>query len=162
MFREMRRKKQLLSREETEAVFRRGTSGVLAVEGDGGYPYTVPLSYFYEDSKIYFHSAAIGHKIDAVKKNDKASFCVIDKDTIVSEKFTTFFRSAVAFGRIRILTDREEILEAINKLAIRYSPDESEEKRKAEIDGEMNHFCMLELTIEHMTGKEAIELVNSK
>lgn len=162
MFREMRRKKQLLTMEETEAIFKRGTSGVLAVEGDGGYPYTVPLSYFYADSKIYFHSAKSGHKVDAIKKNDKASFCVVDQDEIVPEKFTTYFRSAVAFGRVRILEDREDIISALNKLGIKYSPNESDERRMAEIEGDMDNMYMMEFSIEHMTGKEAIELVKEK
>ena len=85
MFREMRRKKQLLSEEACIAVLDRGTSGVLAVSGDDGYPYTVPLSYVYCDGKIYFHSAKSGHKIDAIKNSSKVSFCVIDQDKIVPE-----------------------------------------------------------------------------
>ena len=52
MFREMRRKKQALSNEENLAILMRGTSGVMAVSGDDDYPYAVPLSYVYHDSKI--------------------------------------------------------------------------------------------------------------
>lgn len=162
MFREMRRSRQLLTKEETEAIFRRGTSGVLAVQGDDGYPYAVPLSYYYADSKLYFHSATSGHKVDAVKNYDKASFCVIDQDEIVPEKFTTYFRSAIAFGRVRIMTDSDEILKVIDRLALKYSPDESDEERKKEIEREIGSMYLIELSIEHMTGKEAIELVNEK
>ena len=89
IFRPMRRKKQALSRQECEAVLKRGSSGVLALLGDGGYPYAVPLSYVYEDGRIYFHCARTGHKLDAIRKEEKASFCVIDQDRIVPEKFTT-------------------------------------------------------------------------
>ena len=83
MFREMRRKKQVLPQAEAEAVLRKGTSGVLSLAGDDGYPYGVPISYVYADGKLYFHSATSGHKLDAVRRNSKASFCVIDQDEIV-------------------------------------------------------------------------------
>ena len=82
MYREMRRKKQMLSDEESISVLQKCTSGVLAVLGDDGYPYAVPLSYVYDEetNKIYFHSAKAGHKIDAVRKMDKVSFCVVVQD----------------------------------------------------------------------------------
>ena len=92
MFREMRRKKQILTEEEAAEVLNRGTSGVLALAGDDDYPYAVPISYVYSDSKIYFHGAKSGHKIDAIKNYEKASFCVIDKDDVIPEEYTTYFR----------------------------------------------------------------------
>ena len=107
MFREMRRKRQQLSPAECEEILRRGTSGVLAAEGDGGYPYAVPLSYIYEDGRLYFHCAKAGHKLDAVRRNKKVSFCVIDRDTIVLEEYTSYFRSVIVFGEMRILEDEE-------------------------------------------------------
>ncbi len=161
-FRPMRRKKQTLSTQECEAVLRQQTSGVLALLGDGGYPYAVPLSYVYENGRIFFHCARTGHKLDAIRREEKASFCVIDQDEIVPEEFTTYFRSVIAFGRMRILEEEEEIRSAIEKLAAKYSPEESAESRKAAIEREYSVLCMLELTVEHMSGKEAIELVRSR
>ena len=116
MFREMRRKRQLLSQEDIQKVLYQGTSGVLAVSGDAAYPYAVPLSYVYDGEKIYFHSAKSGHKIDAVSQNPRASFCVIDQDQIVPEEYTTYFRSVIVFGTIRILHDEAEKREAIEKI----------------------------------------------
>ena len=162
MFREMRRKNQLLPEKETEAVLERCTSGVLAVMGDGGYPYAVPLSYVYHNGKIYFHCAKTGHKIDAIKENDKVSFCVIDQDEIVSEKYTTYFRSAIAFGRARVLESKEEVMEAIDVLAKKYAPQDSAENRHKAIQEDIGPMLMVEITIEHMTGKEAIELVRRR
>ena len=161
MFREMRRRKQLLSKEECEAVLNRGTSGVLAVDGDEGYPYAVPLSYVYENSKLYFHCAKQGHKLDAIKRNEKVSFCVIDDDNIVPEEYTTYFRSVIVFGKARILEDEGEKRKAMEILAAKYSPDH-EEGRMKEIDREFNLLKMIELTVEHMSGKEAIEYVKEK
>mgnify|MGYP002565222328 CR=1 FL=1 len=108
MFREMRRKKQALSPEENVEVLQRGTAGVLAVSGDDGYPYAVPLSYIYEDGKIFFHCAKEGHKLDGIARSDKVSFCVIDQNEIRPEEYTTYFRSVIAFGRARILEDAAE------------------------------------------------------
>lgn len=157
MFRKMRRFKQMLSEEESVEILRKATSGVLALYGDDGYPYAVPLSYVYLNGKIIFHSAKNGHKIDAILQNDKASFCVINKDQIVPEKYTTYFRSVIAFGKIRILDD-EAKKAAIDKLAEKYRPGYEEERSK-EIEKEFPQLCVFELIIEHMTGKEAIELV---
>ena len=108
MFREMRRSRQQLTLEAAEAVLSRGTSGVLSVLGDEGYPYGVPLSYVYHDGKLYFHWARSGHKLDAVRACPKASFCVVDQDQVVSREYTTYFRSAIAFGTVRIVEDPEE------------------------------------------------------
>ncbi len=159
MFREMRRKRQLLSEEAIQKVLYQGTSGVLAVSGDDAYPYAVPLSYVYDGEKIYFHSAKSGHKIDAVSQNPKASFCVIDQDQIVPEEYTTYFRSVIVFGTIRILHDEAEKREAIEKLAVKYAPDDTEENRKKVVERDWKPLCMLEMTPEHISGKEAVELV---
>ena len=112
MFREMRRKKQILTPEKSIEILKKGTSGVLALSGDDGYPYAVPLSYVYENSMLYFHGAKEGHKIDAIRTCDKASFCVVEQDHIVPPKYTTYYRSAIAFGRIRILEDEKEVRRA--------------------------------------------------
>ena len=162
MFREMRRKKQALPQSDAEAVLKKGTSGVLSLTGDDGYPYGVPISYVYEDGKLYFHCAKSGHKLDAVRRNPKASFCVIDQDQIVPEEYTTYFRSVIAFGQIRILEDDQEKRAAIEKLALRYAPDDSAADREEAIRREWKPLCMLEMTVEHMTGKEAIELVRKR
>ena len=137
MFREMRRKKQALPPEECAEILRRGTSGVLAVLGDGGYPYAVPLSYVYDGEKIFFHCAKSGHKLDAIRQNSKVSFCVIDQDQIVPEEYTTYFRSVIVFGTARILTQEDEMRGPIEKLAARYAPDDRE-GREEEIEREIS------------------------
>ena len=162
MFRPLRRFKQALSPEECRAVLERGTSGVLALSGDEGYPYAVPLSYVYADGKLYFHSAKAGHKVDAVRNCPKASFCVIDQDQIVPEEYTSHFRSVIVFGTMRILEDDGEKRAAIEALALKYAPDDDAADRNRAIDREWAPLCMLELTIDHITGKEAIELVKAK
>ncbi len=162
MFREMRRKDQSLSAADCAALLRQGTSGVLALLGDGGYPYAVPLSYVYDGEKLYFHSARTGHKLDAIRAHPKASFCVIGQDEIVPREYTTYFRSVIAFGTVRILEDEAEKRRAVRALAVKYAPEDSEENREAAIDRDWAPLCLLELSIEHLSGKEAIELAREK
>lgn len=161
MFREMRRKKQVLPIEECAAVLRRGSSGVLAVLGDGGYPYAVPLSYVYDGKKIYFHCAKTGHKLDAIRRESKVSFCVIDLDQVLPEKYTTCYRSVIVFGRARILEDEAEKRLALERLAAKYSPEQTE-GRRLEIEKELDAVCMVEIQIEHLTGKEGLELLRQR
>ncbi|MBQ7312331.1 MAG: pyridoxamine 5'-phosphate oxidase family protein [Clostridia bacterium] len=159
MFRGMRRYKQQLSDEECAAVLGRATSGVLAVHGDGGYPYAVPLSFVYMDDKIYFHCAKTGHKMDAILADDKVSFCVIDKDDIIPEEFTTYFRSVIAFGRAAVVEDPVEKRRVLHSLAEKYSPEMPVSAADREIDGSFAAVCIVGITVDHMTGKAARELM---
>ena len=158
-FRSMRRKRQQLSEAESIEILRKSTSGTLALLGDNGYPYAVPISYVYADGKLYFHSALSGHKIDAIRNCDKASFCVIDQDEVHPEKYTTYFRSVIAFGRIHIIEDDQEKLETARLLGDRYNPNQEEALQK-ELEKGLSRMVMIRFDIEHLTGKEAIELVN--
>ena len=157
-FRAMRRKRQQLSEEESVAILKKATAGTLALLGDNDYPYAVPLSYVYQEGRIYFHSALAGHKVDAIRKCDKASFCVIEKDDVQPEKYTTFFRSVIAFGRIHIIEDEHEKLETARMLGNRYNPNHDEALQK-EIEGGLSRMLMIRFDIEYLTGKEAIELM---
>ncbi len=160
MFREMRRGKQLLSHEATVAVLNRRTNGVLACLGDEDYPYAVPISYVYFNEKIYFHSAKAGHKIEAITKNPKVSFAITDEDTIVSEKFTSCFRSVIAFGKARFV-EGDEWLEAMKALVEKYSADQPDEVKQKKISG-CTQAAIIAIDIEHITGKEAVEYAKAK
>ena len=157
-FREMRRKRQQLSEEKSIGILQKSTAGTLALLGDNGYPYAVPISYVYADGKLYFHSALSGHKIDAIRNCDKASFCVIDQDEVHPEKYTTFFRSVIAFGKIHIIEDEQEKLETARMLGDRYNPNQEEALQK-EMEKGLSRMVMIRFDIEHLTGKAAIELV---
>ena len=161
MFQVMRRSRQALSWQETEEILRRGTSGVLALAGAEGYPYAVPLSYVYTQGILYFHCAQVGHKLESIRRCEKASFCVVDRDEIKPEAYTTYYRSAIAFGRVRILESEEEKRRAIEQLSQKYHPMDTPAHRKAVIDREYAPLCMLAFTVEHMTGKQAIELTKA-
>jgi len=151
----MRRAAQLLSAADTEAVLRRGSHGVLACLGDGGYPYAVPVSYVVVGATIYVHSAAVGHKMDAIARNPRVSFAVVDEDTIMSAAYTSCFRSVIAFGRARIAQGEERLM-AFNALVDKYSGDQPEEARRRKV-ADCDRASIIAIDIEHLTGKEAIE-----
>lgn len=161
MFREMRRHRQQLSEEESLAILQKGSSGVLALLGDEGYPYAVPMSYVYHEGKLYFHSSLIGHKIDAVWSCGKASFCVVAEDTVLPEAYTTAYRSVIVFGQIRILPSEEEKRRAALLLGEKYNPGHPEATAR-ELDAGLPRMHVLELTVEHMTGKEGLELAKAR
>lgn len=160
MFRKMRRHHQELGMHECRKMLENGSSGVLALAGDNGYPYAVPISYVLSENKIYFHSAKSGHKIDAVMREEKASFCVIDRDDVVPEKYTTSYKSVIVFGKMRLIENAAEKRSAIEALAKKYTPDNSRDSINAEINKDWDALCMIELTIEHISGKQAKHLVS--
>lgn len=158
MFREMRRKKQQLSDEECKEILETGKTAVLAVNGDGGYPYTVPVNYVYHNGSIYFHCAKSGHKLDAIENNNKVSICVIKQDDVVQEKFTTYYKSVVCFGRAERIADDNEIKAAATILSEKYCPD-CLDGIAAEVEKAFPALAAVKITLEHMTGKQCIELV---
>lgn len=159
MFRKMRRFRQQLKDEEAIKILENGKTGVLAVNGDDGYPYTVPLNYLYKDGKIIIHGAKAGHKYDAMNNSDKVCFCVIDQDEVVPEKVTNYFRSVVVFGRVKIIEDETLRKEAALAIGRKFGPEEAVQE---DMKRSYNNVVMYEINIEHMTGKEAIELVAMK
>ena len=159
MMRELRRKRQALSREDCIALLARATSGVLALRDDGPWPYAVPLSFVYHEDRLYFHSALSGHKLDAIRENPGASFCVIAEDRPMPGELTTYFRSVIAFGSVRRVEDAAEKRQAMRLLGRKYAPDVDLEQVEAEIAREWKRLCVLAFSIERLTGKQAIELV---
>lgn len=157
----MRRKRQQLSDEESYAILQNATSGTLALLGDGDYPYAVPISYVFSEGKLYFHSALSGHKVDAIRSCDRASFCVVAQDYVKPELYTTFFRSVIAFGRIHIVDDEAEKLAAARLLGNRYNPHQDEALQK-ELENGLARMLVIRLDIEHLTGKESVELVGQR
>jgi len=158
MFREMRRSRQALTKDEMAAILENCSTGVLAVNGDNGYPYTVPLNYIYDNGKIIFHCAVRGHKIESIKRNDKVCFCIIEKGDVNGKAFNTDYRSIIIFGRAAILTDDDERRAVLEKIAAKYSAG-FEKEAKQEIEDCWNAVALVEINIEQMTGKKGSELV---
>ncbi|MBM7558728.1 pyridoxamine 5'-phosphate oxidase family protein [Marinitoga litoralis] len=155
MFRKMRREDRLLSNEEAIKILISCSHGVLACLGDNDYPYAIPLNYVYYNNKIYFHSAKEGHKIDAIKNNNKVSFSVVEKEIVISEKYSTYFKSAIIFGKARIVTGKEKT-EAFWALVEKYSSNRPKDEKEKMINNcDSSHIIAID--IEHISGKESFQ-----
>ena len=158
MFRPMRRSKQALSAQETKALLSAEKRGILAVNGDDGYPYAIPLNYFYdrENRKIYFHGARAGHKVDALRACDKVCFTVYGNETIREEAWAPFMQSTVVFGRCHLMENgSEKAMEMLKRFAMKYYPNE--QLADEEIAQAGRAVQMFEIEIEHLSGKEVQE-----
>ena len=153
MFREMRRFKQQITPEECIEVLKNEPRGVLSVLGDDDYPYGLPVSHYYDEEtgNIYFHCAAVGHKIDAIAKHDKVSFCVMDKGYRKEGDWALNIKSVIAFGRAKLLEDRARVHEVCGMLTRKFTEDPEYLEKELRINGD--RVQVVEITVEHMTGK---------
>lgn len=155
MERKMRRFRQELSPEASLRILTEGRFAVMALAGDDDYPYAIPINYVLSGNVVYIHCARSGHKIDSIRRNPKCSLCVVDKDDVVPEEFTSYFRSVIAFGKAYIVDDTEETVRALRLLCDKYSPGIGADD---EIGRCLQSVCVIRIEIEKITGKEAIEL----
>ena len=153
MFRKMRRFKQQITDEECIQVLKEAKRGVLSVQGDDGYPYGLPINQYYneEDGCLYFHSGKVGHKIDAIRRCDKASFCAYDQGFRKDGEWALNIKSVIVFGRIEIIEDQETIYDISRRLSYKFTRDEDYIQREIERSGPRT--LMFRLVPEHMTGK---------
>ena len=155
MFREMRRFQQQISEEECIRIIMEQPRGVLSVLGDDDYPYGIPLDHWYseENGKLYFHCAQAGHKLDAVRKHDKVSYCVMDQGFRKEGDWALNISSVVVFGRMRIIDDTEDDLRrrVAPGLCRKFTDDDAFLQK--ELTYALPRAAFMELTPEHMTGK---------
>ena len=156
----MRRFKQQIPEAEAKEILRKATNGVLCLTDYENRPYGVPMSFIYDGNKsIYFHCAVSGRKVDCIKHNPYACFTIIDQDEIHPDEFTTYFRSVIVEGIVKIIDYRNEMIEALRLLSTKYSPGIDCEP---EIEKGIDRVLILKLEIECITGKEAIELTKTR
>lgn len=157
MFRELRRKKNAVTDETAKELLKESRRGVLAVIGDEGYPYAVPVNYIYDEdnNKIYFHGARSGHKYDSIKANDKVCFTVYGNEIVNDEEWAPYLQSVVVFGRCHLLNHDDESMEILKKLARKYYPREDIITDAIASSGRAVQ--MFEIEIEHICGKEVQE-----
>jgi nitroimidazol reductase NimA-like FMN-containing flavoprotein (pyridoxamine 5'-phosphate oxidase superfamily) len=156
----MIRSDQTLSDSEISEILNRGTNGILALSGADGYPYGVPMSYVYYNQIIYFHCAKVGYKMELMETNPKVCFTVVDQDQIVGSEFTTYYRSVIAFGNIR-MTGEKEKEEAFLAFCAKYAGDMPLAERQAKVAG-CENALIIAIDIAQITGKQAVELMNRK
>lgn len=155
MFRKMRLIDQQLDRAEVDKIMNSCTNGVLCLQGDNGYPYGVPVSYAYANGKIYFHCAKEGYKVDLMKADPHVAFTVVAQDDIIPEDFNTLFLSVMAFGKVRLVDDPVEMREIHGYIIEKYSKGHEENGAKY-LDSSIADIYMVEITIDHITGKKGV------
>ena len=157
MFREMRRFKQALTEEECVAVLKEEKRATFAVHGEDGYPYALPINYWYDenDGCIYFHCAKEGHKLDAIKADDKVCFTVWQEGPQEPGEWWYHMKSVICFGRAEVMEDGDEKFEKARNFGAKYFPT------KEYLDEELAHSYarvnMVRIRIDHMTGKRVKE-----
>ena len=157
MFRPIRKKNNEISADKINELLCSSRRGVLAINGEEGYPYAIPINYIYDDinGKIYFHSSRIGYKIDALKKCDKICFTVIGQEIVKKEKWAPYVKSVIVFGRCYPIENREETKKRLKQFAMKYYPNE--QMVDEEINGFEQAVQMFEIIVEHISGKEVQE-----
>lgn len=153
MFREIARKKQALPRETCIELLKTEPRGVLSLIGDDGYPYGLPIDHWYneEDGCLYFHSGPVGHKVDAMKRNPKASFCVYDQGFRKDGDWALNIQSVIVLGKIELVEDHAKAIELTRALSYKYTSDSA--YIQEEIDKYGHEVLVFKLTPEHITGK---------
>lgn len=153
MFRELNRIKQKLPMEETIRILKQEPRGVLSVLGDDGYPYGMPMDHWYNDADgcLYFHSGKKGHKIDAINRCSKASYCVYDQGIRKDGNWFLTIRSVIVFGRIEIIEDFNTTMDITRQLSLKYTNDL--DYINWEINESGKNTLVFRLVPEHITGK---------
>lgn len=157
MFRELVRKNKEISKEECIEILKSEKRGVLSVNGEGGYPYGMPMNHFYneDDGKIYFHCGKVGHRLESLQKDNKVSFCVYDKGFCKDGEWALNFKSVIVFGKIEIVDDSEKIVDITAKLSRKFTSDN--DYIKNEIEQYAHKTLLLVLSPEHICGKKVVE-----
>ena len=157
MFRDLTRKNKELRREECIEILKSEKRGVLSVNGDDGYPYGMPMTHFYneDDGKVYFHCGNTGHRLDALKRDGKVSFCVFDGGYRAVGEWALNIKSVIVFGMVKIIDDHDKIADITTRLSHKFTNDD--EYIKEEIRQHAHRTLLLELTPEHILGKLVCE-----
>ena len=157
MFKPVRKKINEIDHSAAEALLQSNRRGVLAMNGDNGYPYAIPINYFYDSlaQKIYFHGARVGHKVDALRACDKVCFTVYGNETIKEEDWAPYVQSVVVFGRCHLVESGARATTLLKRFAMKYYPSEQL------VDEEIAHagkaVQIFEIKVEHLSGKEIQE-----
>ena len=157
MFRPLRRKKRAITDEEARELLATCKRGVFAVNGDDGYPYAIPVNYFFdaEHDKIYFHGAKAGHKVDSLKRDDKVCFTVYGNEHFEPGDWAPYVQSTVVFGRCHLIDDAAATEARVRELGMKYYPGKEEVEKEIALD--IKAVQLYEITIEHLTGKQIQE-----
>jgi nitroimidazol reductase NimA-like FMN-containing flavoprotein (pyridoxamine 5'-phosphate oxidase superfamily) len=148
----MRRSDRELDRAETDEILANGIYGVLSMNGDDGFPYGVPLNYVYTGDSIYLHGAVEGERLARIQKDNSVSFCVVGKASVLPEKFSIDYSSAIVFGKANIIVEDEQKLKIMLSFVDKYSGAFKEKGEEYAVSSLHKVKC-IRIDIERITGK---------
>ena len=157
IFREVARANKRLDAAQIAQILKNEKRGVLSVLGENGYPYGLPINYWYneENGYIYFHSGKKGHKVDAIRADDRVSCCVYDEGFRRDGEWALNISSVIVFGRLYVVDDFEKTVDVCRRLSLKFTSD------TAYIESEIEKFAKAtlcyELRPDHVTGKIVTE-----
>ncbi len=149
----MRRTDRQLPDNAAMKVLQKGSHGVLAMTSEEYGVYAIPMNYAVTGMTVYFHGAREGTKTELLKQRPRATLVCVTEDTVLAEKFTTQYESAIARGRVRIVEDEKERMEGLKAFIHRYSPDYIE-KGERYIENMKGSTLLFALDIESLEGKK--------
>ena len=157
IFRPIRKKKNEISVEEAKKLLHESRRGVLALHGDHGYPYAIPVNYLYdeEQERILFHGAKAGHKVDALRACNKVCFTIYGNERIKEEAWAPYLQSVLVFGKCHLVEDTETAMEILRQFARKYYPSEDLVNHEIEASGQAVQ--IFQIDIDHLSGKEIQE-----
>lgn len=153
--RAMRRQDRKMEAAAIRSVLNKGTYGVLSTVMPDGKPYSIPISYAYNEEAgvIYMHCTTDGgQKIENISKQPYVCYTIVTDTEVLPESFSVKYRSVNVFGKMDILTDEEQKKAGLRKLLYKYSAVHKEKGLKY-IDSASARTLVLKLTIVEVTGK---------
>ena len=153
MFRKMRRSVQALSHEEIIDLLKTETRGVMSVQGDDGYPYGFPINHYYDEetNRLYFHGANFGHRVDAVKRDPKVSYCVFGQEYQVEGDWAKYVKSVIVFGKAELIENQDEVIRISRLLCDKFPC--TQEYIETEISKDAPRTLLVAIDIEDINGK---------
>ena len=157
MFRKIRKVKNEISIEDAQKILEKAPRGVIALNGDEGFPYGLPLNFYYDKelNQIYFHGAKKGYKIDCIEKSPKASFTAMLEEGLSEDGWSMNVSSVIAYGLVEEIENPDFARDAMIKMAEKYYPN----RELIDENMEMNfkNTKMLVFHVKHMSGKRINE-----
>jgi len=151
-----RREKEITDKVVVEEIFRQNEVGRLATAVEGE-PYIVPMNFAYISDKIYLHSHKDGKKIKDIQQNPRVCFEVDSGEIITGENpcdYSWRYRSAVAYGKAKVVESEEERLKALRLISEKYSFGKGK-LITPELMEKFGHLWIVEIDIDRMTGKQS-------
>ena len=150
----VRRKEKAVQEIEISEIIRKCQVCRLALSQDDK-PYIVPVSFGYDGSSLYFHSARAGKKIDILSVNNNVCFEFESEVTLLHDEtspcnWSFAFKSVIGFGKAEKLSTAEDKMRGLNHIVRQYS-DRTWDFKNISLSG----LSVWKITIESMTGKQS-------